>query len=542
MMRFPLTLTHILDRCGQLHAKTEIATRLPDGAMHRYTYADLHRRALAFAAALLRAGLKRGERVGTLMWNHYAHLEAYFAIPIAGGVVHTLNVRLHPNEIAVIVNHAADRILVVDDVLLPLFEQFRDKVDIDRVIVVPFGGAHPDGSYVNYEEFISLSNGGSDVALPLLDEWEAAAMSYTSGTTGKPKGVAYSHRALVLHAFMLAMADTFAVSQRDVVLPIVPMFHGNAWGFVHAAVMVGAKQVFPGRQPNAEIILELFAREGVTFSAGVPTVLLNILEALERDPTWSRRIGKVRIGCGGSAPSEALIRKLDTFGLSVIHAWGMTETTPVGVVNFIKSGLESLDQKRSYEIRALQGLPVPFVDIRLCAGGSVAPWDDTTPGELEVRGPWVSANYFDNPGSEDRWTDDGWFKTGDIATINQHGYVRITDRAKDLIKSGGEWISSVDLENALTAHPAVAEAAVIAVPHPKWQERPLAIVVLKGNARATSRDLAEHLADKFAKWQLPDGYIFAGSIPHTSVGKADKKRLRMDYRNWKPEPDLDRMA
>lgn len=530
MMSFPLTLTHILERCGKLHAKTEIVSRRPDGSIHRYTYADFYHRTHAFATALQRAGLKRGDRVGTFMWNHYVHLESYFAIPVAGGVIHTLNVRLHPDDIAFIVNHAADRWLVIDDVLLPLFDQFKDKVNVESVIVVPFGGSRAAAPYVDYEQFISQA--GGDVMLPQLDEQEAAAMCYTSGTTGKPKGVAYSHRALILHAFALTMADTFAFSQRDVMLPIVPMFHANAGGFAHAAAMVGAKQVFPGRQLDAASILALFEREQVTLSAGVPTVLWSILEALERDPTWAQRIPEIRLGCSGAAPPEALIRKLDKLGLHVIHAWGMTETGPVATVNFIKRELDGVDENRVYALRAMQGVPVPFVDMRVRAKDGLAPWDGTTMGELEVRGPWVAACYFNNPDIADRWTEDGWLRTGDVATINEDGYLRLTDRIKDLIRSGGEWISSVELESALMSHPAVGEAAVIAVAHPKWGERPLAVIVLKEHAAATGDELRAHLTSRVVRWWLPDAYVFVDSIPRTSVGKMLKSELRERYKDW----------
>ena len=330
------------------------------------------------------------------------------------------------------------------------------------------------------------------------------------------------------------MADTFALSQRDVFLPIVPMFHANCWGFAHSAAMLGAKLVFPGRQLDAESILELFVRERVTFSGGVPTILMGILDVLERDPTRARDLQGLRLGCGGAAPPESLIRKFDSFGVRVTHAWGMTETGPCATVNFIKRDLDGADADRTYAIRALQGVPLPFVDLRVRTDAGFAPWDGATKGEIEVRGPWVAGSYFNNPESADRWTEDGWLRTGDVATINEAGYVHLTDRVKDLIKSGGEWISSVDLENALMAHPAVAEAVVIAVPHPKWQERPLAIIALKTDAKAAPAELAAQLSAKFAKWALPDGYIFVESIPHTSVGKADKKKLREDYKDWKP--------
>jgi fatty-acyl-CoA synthase len=533
MMRYPLTLSSILERSGALFPTEEIVSRGPDGSLHRYTYADFYRRTHALAAALLQAGLKRGDRVGTFMWNHHTHLEAYFAVPCAGGVIHTLNLRLHPDELAYIVNHARDRFLIVDDVLLPLFEKFAPAIAVDHVVVVPFAGATQDtSSLTGYEEFITPFLSGAPFDLPMLEEDEAAEMCFTSGTTGKPKGVVYSHRALVLHAFAGCMADTLGISQRDVVFPLVPMFHANAWGIPHASTMVGARQIFPGTRFDAEGILEILERERVTFSAGVPTIWLGVLAALEKDPQRASRLPKARLLCGGAAPPESLIRAFDKYGLHMIHAWGMTETTPLATVNFTKRGLEDLDPKRGYAIRATQGLPAPFVDLRVRAQSGLAPWDGKTVGELEVRGPWVAANYFEQPDAADRWTEDGWFRTGDVACIDGDGYLRITDRVKDLIKSGGEWISSVELESHLMAHPAVREAAVVAVPDPKWQERPLAVVVLKEGAKANDEDLRQHLESRVACFWIPETFVFVDSIPHTSTGKTLKSELRKTYQKY----------
>jgi len=533
MMRFPLTLTPILERCAQLFPTEEIASRRPDGSMHRYTYADFHRRTHALARALLQRGLQRSDRVATFMWNHYAHLESYFAIPCAGGVVHTLNLRLHPDDLAYIINHAGDRWLIIDDVLLPLFEKFRDKINVEGVIVVPYSGASVPSTYIDYEELLRQRQPGAE--LPVLGEDEAAEMCFTSGTTGKPKGVVYSHRALVLHAFAATMADTLAISQRDIVLPIVPMFHANAWGVPHAATMVGARQIFPGSRLDPESILDLFERERVTMSAGVPTIWLGVLDYLEKDPERAKRLPQMRLLCGGAAAPETLIRKLDKFGFHMIHAWGMTETTPLATVNFIKRGLESSDEDRLYATRSAQGLPGPFVDLRVRARDGIAAWDGKTAGELEIRGPWIAASYFNNSDASDRWTDDGWFRTGDVATIDPNGYVRLTDRVKDLIKSGGEWISSVELESHLMAHPAVREAAVVSVPHPKWLERPLAVIVVREGAKATADELRLHLESKVARWWLPDGYVFVDAIPHTSTGKVFKSELRERYKDWSAE-------
>lgn len=533
MMHYPLTLMHLLERAGSLYGSVEIVSRMPDKSMHRYTYADFYRRARSLAKALQKAGLKRGDRVGTLMWNHYVHLEAYFGIPAAGGVLHTLNLRLHPDEIAYIANHAGDRFLIVDDVLLPLLQKFRDRLKVERIIVVSLTGQPVPEGMEEYESFIAEP--AEDFVYPDLDEEEAAGMCYTSGTTGRPKGVVYSHRSLVLHSFASAMADTLGISRHDVVLPVVPMFHVNAWGLPFTCTMVGAKQVFPGPHLDPVSLLELFKGEQVTFTAGVPTIWLGILQELEKKPGQWDLNPKLRMVVGGAAAPESLIRAFDRHNLRVVHAWGMTETTPLGTVSLLKPHMESLSVDEQYAYRAKQGLPAPFVEVRIVNEQGVAPHDGKTMGELQVKGPWIAADYYNRPDSRDSFTEDGWFRTGDVATIDPEGFVKITDRTKDLIKSGGEWISSVDLENALMGHPAVAEAAVIAVPHPKWQERPLAVVVLKEGARATEEELIQHLAPRFAKWWLPDGVVFVEEIPRTSAGKFLKAKLREQYKDWVKE-------
>jgi len=533
MMHYPLTLMHLLERAGSLYGSVEIVSRMPDKSMHRYTYADFYRRARSLAKALQKAGLKRGDRVGTLMWNHYVHLEAYFGIPAAGGVLHTLNLRLHPDEIAYIANHAGDRFLIVDDVLLPLLQKFRDRLKVERIIVVSLTGQPVPEGMEEYESFIAEP--AEDFVYPDLDEEEAAGMCYTSGTTGRPKGVVYSHRALVLHSFASAMADTLGISRHDVVLPVVPMFHVNAWGLPFTCTMVGAKQVFPGPHLDPVSLLELFKGEQVTFTAGVPTIWLGILQELEKKPGQWDLNPKLRMVVGGAAAPESLIRAFDRHNLRVVHAWGMTETTPLGTVSLLKPHMESLSVDEQYAYRAKQGLPAPFVEVRIVNEQGVASHDGKTMGELQVRGPWIAADYYNRPDSRDSFTEDGWFRTGDVATIDPEGFVKITDRTKDLIKSGGEWISSVDLENALMGHPAVAEAAVIAVPHPKWQERPLAVVVLKEGARATEEELIQHLAPRFAKWWLPDGVVFVEEIPRTSAGKFLKAKLREQFKDWVKE-------
>ena len=533
MMDFPLTLTPILERAGKLFSRIEVVWRRPDRSLGRYTYADLYRRARALAEALTKARLRRGDRVATLMWNHAAHLEAYFGIPVAGGVLHTLNLRLHPSEIAYIVNHAEDRFLIVDDVLLPIYESFREQAHFERVIVVPSGGKPVPAGCEDYEAWLGQATG--DFAYPQLDENEAAAMCFTSGTTGKSKGVVYSHRSIVLHSFGLAMTDTFGVAHADVVLPLAPMFHANSWGVPYAAAMVGAKLVLPGPHHDPESLLDLISGEQVTVACAVPTVWIGVLDALEKNPGRWKFASSVRLPAGGSAPPEALMRALDRHGFHLIHLWGMTETSPMATVSHLKSYMADWPEEKKYEVRLKQGRPAPFVELRIMGPQGEAPWDGKTAGELEVRGPWVAASYYNAPQEQHRWTSDGWLRTGDIATIDSEGYIKLVDRAKDLIKSGGEWISSVDLENALMGHPAVKEAAVIAVPHAKWQERPLAVVVLRDGAQTTAEELRGFLAAKFAKWQLPDAFVFEKQIPRTSVGKFQKTKLREQFANWKSE-------
>jgi len=530
MMDFPLTLPTILERVGKYFPRVEIVTRRPDRSIQRSTYGDVYRRARQLAESLTRCGLERGDRVATLMWNQPAHLEAYFGVPVAGGVIHTLNLRLHPEEIAFIANHARDRFLIVDDVLLPIYEKFREQTRFERVWVTSFCGAPLAKGYESYEALLAQAKG--DFTYPAIEENEAAAMCFTSGTTGNSKGVVYSHRALVLHSFAEAMVDTFGVSQMDTLLPVAPMFHANAWGIPYAAAMVGARLVLPGPHVDAESLLELMENEKVTLACGVPTVWIGLLNALEKEPHRWKFAGPVRLACGGMAPPEGLIRALDKFGLHIIHLWGMTETTPLATAGRLKRHMLEWPADEQYAVRAKQGCPAPFVELRVTRPEGEAPWDGQTVGELETRGPWVAGSYYEAPETAGRWTPDGWFRTGDMATIDEEGYVHVVDRSKDLIKSGGEWISSVDLENALMGHPAVREAAVIAVPHPKWQERPLAVVVLKDGAQTEAEELRSFLAKKFAKWQLPDAIVFAKEIPRTSVGKFRKAKLREQYLNW----------
>jgi fatty-acyl-CoA synthase len=542
MMDFPLTLPTLLERAGRLFARVEIVSRRPDRSIARASYGDFYRRARGLASALTKLGLQPGDRVASMMWNHAGHLEAFFGVPCAGGIIHTLNLRLHPHEIAGIAKHAGDRFLLIDDVLLPLYETFRQSAPFEHVIVVPYGcrGATVPQGFLNYEDLLAQAD--DDFRYPKMDENDGAAMCFTSGTTGSSKGVIYSHRALVLHSFASAMADSFGISNHDTVLPVAPMFHANAWGLPYTCVMTGAKLILPGPSVDAESVLDLIEQERATVACGVPTVWLAVLYALEKNPGRWKFPSPVRIACGGTAPPVRLMRALDKHGLHIMHLWGMTETTPIATVSKLKAHMRDWTEDEQYEVRSKQGWPTPFVELRVMCPESPeapseektieAPRDGETPGELEVRGPWVAGSYYNAPDQAHRWTADGWFKTGDVATMDTEGFIKVVDRAKDLVKSGGEWISSVDLENTLMGHPAVKEAAVIGVPHPKWQERPLAAVVLKDGAQATPEELRAYLAQSFAKWQLPDAFVFLSEIPRTSVGKFKKIALREQFANW----------
>jgi fatty-acyl-CoA synthase len=528
MMEYPLTLNHVFDRAGALFPSTEIVTRCPDKSVHRSSYGEFHQRVQKLANALTRLGLQPGDRVATLAWNTRRHLEAYFAIPLAGGVLHTLNPRLSPQDLAYIMNHAEDRFLLADDVLLPLYERFHKDVHVKEVVVWTHGHPAPDWM-VDYEQMIEPEM--STFAFPRLEENQAAGLCYTSGTTGRPKGVVYSHRALVLHSLASALPDALGLSMEDAMLPVVPMFHVNAWGLPFTSTMVGAKQVFPGPHLDAASLLQLIQDEKVTFTAGVPTVWLGILEALNKTPgAWDTSTLKAMV-VGGAAAPQAMIEAFEKkHKLRVIHAWGMTEMTPLGTVSRLKPHLQGAPDADRFRLRATQGLPVPLVDTRVIGEQGPAPWDGKTMGELQVRGPWIARSYFQNPAEADKFTMDGWFRTGDIVTVDPEGYVRITDRSKDLIKSGGEWISSVDLENALMGHPSVKEAAVIALPHAKWGERPMACVVLREGATASPQELRDYLAPMFARYWLPDAVSFVPQIPRTATGKFLKSALRDQFK------------
>lgn len=538
MMDYPLTLQSILDRSRRLYPKREIATKFGP-SMHRYTYADFYERCGRLASALTRLGVQPGDRVGTLAWNTYRHLELYFGVPGMGAVVHTLNLRLPPDQLVYIINHAADKVICVDQSLLPLLERIADQLTTVQHFIIMGTDPLPENKLPNalsYEQLLAAEN--TPYAWPALDENSAAAMCYTSGTTGHPKGVVYSHRALYLHTMAAALTDGLGLSEKDVVMPVVPMFHAMAWGVPFASVMLGCRQVFPGAHLQPRDLAELIQQEKITLTAGVPTLWLGLLNLLETEHFDISSLRAMPVG-GAAAPRAMIENYQEKHGIQIIHAWGMTETSPLGTVCLLKSHLKDLPKDQQYDIRAKQGIPVPGIEIRgIDEHGKEIPWDGRTLGELQVRGPWVVKSYYNDPRSADAFMD-GWFRTGDVVTIDSEGYMQIMDRTKDLVKSGGEWISTVDLESAIMGHPKVLEASVIAVPHEKWQERPLAVVVLKTGAdpAAVKPEIYELLSKSFSKWQMPDAIEFVAEIPKTSVGKFDKKVIRQRYQDYKLPAD-----
>jgi fatty-acyl-CoA synthase len=536
MMDVPLSLNSLLERAGTLFAGNTIVSRLPDKSLKTHTYGEYHRRTRALASSLQKLGLKRGERVATLSWNHHAHLECYFGIPAAGGVMHTLNLRLSPDEIGWIAGNAQDRFLIVDDVLLPLYKQFAPLHGFDKVIVFPFSGAPVPDGFIDYEALLAGADPGGFRYVEHAEN-DPVSMCYTSGTTGRPKGVVYSHRSTILHTLVGCLGDYWGLRGTDSLMPVTPMFHANAWGVPYAAVMMGVKLVFPGPHLHPDDLLDLMQLEPPTLSLGVPTIWLGLIQAFERAQTetpgrWKLPSG-MRSLVGGAAVPESLIRAFARHGIWLMQGWGMTETSPLATVSYPRAELQTAPEEERFRRAAMAGVPVPLVDLRIrpddgaAQGTADAPWDGKTMGEVQVRGPFITGSYHEVPVTPDKFTDDGWLRTGDVATMDGLGFLRITDRTKDLIKSGGEWISSVDLENALMAHPAVAEAAVIAIPDDKWSERPLACVVWKAGQAATPAELATHLLSHgLAKWQLPDRYEVIKAVPRTSTGKFWKLKLR----------------
>lgn len=531
MMDYPLTLNHILQRARRYFPTHSISTKTPAG-MHRYTYADLYRRSAQLAHVLDQLDLAPGARVGSFAWNTYRHLELYFGVPCSGRILHTCNLRLFPEQAIYILNHADDEVIVVDVSLLPLIEKLAPHLPKVRHYIVMSDGPLPETSLPNvhsYEEL--LAQAPEDYAWPEPNENDAVMMCYTSGTTGNPKGALYSHRSMFLHSMMVCMNDTIGVSERDTIMPVVPMFHVNAWGLPYAATLAGANLVFPGPFMDGKSLAGLIQDEKVTIAAGVPTIWMGLMQELEQGDYDTSSIRVMPIG--GSAAPQSLIEHYEKrFGITILHAWGMTETSPVGTCAKLTTDMQSLPEADQLKIRAKQGRSVPGFETRIVdVEGKELPWDGVSFGELQVRSPWVIKSYYNDERNAEAFQD-GWFRTGDVATIDSNGYMQIVDRTKDLVKSGGEWISTVELENAIMSHPAVLEAAVVAVPHERWQERPLACVVLKPDASATSEDILAHLKDRVAAWQIPDDVVFIDSVPKTSVGKFDKKVLRERYKTY----------
>ena len=521
-----LSIANLLRHGVRVHGASEVVTWTGDGS-RRSTYAEVGQEAARLANALRGLGITGDQRVATFMWNNAEHLVAYFAVPAMGAVLHTLNLRLFPEQLTYIANHAEDQVILVDGTLVPLLAKVLPTFETVRHVIVVNGDPAaldaPSGVRVHsYQDLLAEAPDTFD--WPELDERSAAAMCYTSGTTGNPKGVVYSHRSIWLHSMEVCMTDSMAISQADRALVIVPQFHAMSWGLPYAAFMVGAALIMPDRFLQPEPLARLIAAERPTFAGAVPTIWQGLLAHLKDHPQDLAPLHEVVVG--GSACPPALMQAFDDLGLKIIHAWGMTETSPLGCVSRAPAGL---DPERTWEYRILQGRFPASVRARLIDdNGEEVPWDGESVGELECAGPWVTAGYYrvdeGEEGSEK--FDTGWLRTGDVGSITPDGFLRLTDRSKDIIKSGGEWISSVDLENAVMAHPAVAEAAVIGVPDEKWSERPLVTVVLREGSAVAPEELRDFLADKVAKWQLPENWTFVDEVPKTSVGKFDKKRLR----------------
>ena len=534
MMAEPLRVAGILEHAAKWHADTEIVSRLPEGGIHRYTYAAAHRRAKQLAKALLRLGVAPGDRVGTLAWNTHRHFELYYGVAGIGAVCHTVNPRLFPEQLVYIINHAEDRLLFFDLTFLPLVERLAPICPKVEKWVLLAGPEHlPAQSALpglcSYEDLLSAER--ADYEWPMFDENTACSLCYTSGTTDQPKGVLYSHRSTVLHALVACLPDSLGCSALDVIMPVVPMFHVNAWGLPYAAPIVGAKLVLPGAGMDSASLYELFESEGITFSAGVPTIWLALLQFMREGPRQFSTLRRTVVG-GSSCPPALITAFEDELSVTITHAWGMTETSPLGTGSSLTAKHNGLSPAESLAVRAKQGRVVFGVDLKIVDDEGISlPHNGIAFGDLLVRGPWVVRDYFGS-GTPGELTADGWFRTGDVATIDPDGYMQITDRSKDVIKSGGEWISSIDLENLAISHPAVAEAAVIGVPSARWAERPLLIVVRRPGHEVSAEELLAFFKGKVARFCEPDAVEFVDQLPHTATGKLLKTQLRKDFAGY----------
>jgi fatty-acyl-CoA synthase len=521
MMDMPLQISQLIRHADRHHGAVEIVSKTVDGGtIHRYTYREAHARARKLANALKRLGVQPRDRVATLAWNSFRHFEIYYAVAGSGAVIHTINPRLFPDQIGYIANHAEDKVVFYDTTFAPLVEKLKPQVKSVKHWV-----AMDD----SYEELLAPETDRYE--WPLFDEHTAACLCYTSGTTGNPKGALYSHRSTLIHAYASALPDALNISARDVVLPVVPMFHVNAWGLPYACALSGTKLVFPGQHLDGKSLHELFEKEEVTMSAGVPTVWLGLLNFMKEQKLRFSTLKRVVIG--GSACPPAMLRTFqDQYGVSVLHAWGMTEMSPLGTATTFKAKHMKWVEDERAKLQCKQGRALFGVDLRIVGeDGQELPWDGKAFGDLQVRGPWIIKSYFKGEGGDP--LKEGWFPTGDVCTIDADGYIQVTDRSKDVIKSGGEWISSIDLENIAVAHPAIAEAAVIGVKHPKWDERPIVVAVKKPGQDVSREELLKFYEGKIAKWWMPDDVVFVKELPHTATGKLSKLTLRQQMKDYK---------
>lgn len=531
MMEAPLLISTLLEHAESVHPHSEIVSRRCEGDIHRYTMKDAAARARQVANLLTSLDIQQGDRIATLAWNGYRHFELYFGISGYGAVLHTINPRLFPEQLIYIINHAEDRWIFVDLTFVPLLEAIQEHIQVEGFIVLCDEDKMPKTSLENahcYETLLAQQS--TSFEWPEFDERSAASMCYTSGTTGNPKGVLYSHRSTVLHGLATISKDTLGLSSTSCFLPVVPMFHVNAWGTPYAAAITGAKQVFPGAGMDGASIWELIEAENVDLLLGVPTVWLMLLNHMDSIGKTLDSVQNVVIG-GAAAPISMIKKFQETHNAFVIHAWGMTETSPIGTVNSHNEYMDSLPVEERYKLQTKQGRPVYGVKIKIVDdNNNDLPNDGKTYGRLLIKGPWIASGYYKHDDNSD--FIDGWFDTGDVATIDQNSYMQIVDRSKDVIKSGGEWISSIDLENIAVGHPELAECCVIGASHPKWDERPLLLVVRKPNSTVTEAEVKEFLEDKIAKWWMPDAVIFVDSLPHTATGKLLKKDLRVEYQDY----------